>query len=82
MAPTASKVASRYLQAGYEPDIYETMGKAHAALKEAYPDADDSEILKVVGPWFAGVLTHTQIPKKPFAPDGGKRVVSILMKFH
>jgi hypothetical protein len=64
--------------AAYDANVYKTMEKAHAMIKDAYPDVDDETILGVVGPWFAGKLFHTQIPKKPFASDGGRRVLRIL----
>lgn len=62
----------------YDPGIYKLMEKAHGEIKDYYPEASDEAILGVVGPWFAGKLVHTQIPKTPFASDKGKQIFRIL----
>lgn len=66
----------------YDPGIYDLMAKAHAAVKEAYPDTADEHILKVVAPWYAGLLYSDKIPKSRFPPDGGRKLLRILTSFH
>lgn len=62
----------------YTPNVYQLMQKAHDMIIDAYPGITDDEVLAVVAPWFAGTLTSSAIPKKPFARDGQKALMKAL----